>query len=321
MDPLLIATRALHYAGALSLLGVLGFAALIARDPPPQLMRQLRIAAQLSAALVLITAPFWLVVVAEQMSADTLALTVSTGVPKIVALHTQFGHALCLRFVLTLLLLPMIARLGKGRVLDRMALLLAAVGVAAIAWQGHAGAEFGRQAFIHLSADGVHLIAAGLWLGALLPLLLLLLRGASETDQQYEAAKRFSALGVVCVGALLPSGVVNTYFLVGSLSALIGTAYGQILLVKLTFVLAMLALAAVNHWQLVPRLATGDGYAARRIARHTAIEGTLGLGVIAIVAALGTMEPAMHGPIVWPFGSTSQIHPSSAMPVGHGHEN
>ena len=320
MDPLLIATRALHFAGALSLLGVLGFAASIARGPPPRLTRRLRIAALLSAALVLITAPLWLILVGEEMSADTLALTVFSDVPKTVLLETQFGHALGLRFVPTLLLLPLIARLGKDRVRDLTAALLAAASIAGIAWQGHAGAELGRHAAIHLAADVAHLIAAGLWLGALLPLLLLL-RGTSETSLQYEAAKRFSTLGVICVAALLPSGVVNTYYLVGSTAALIGTAYGQMLLLKLALVLSMLTLAAVNRWHLVPRLAVHDGGAARRIARHTAIEATLGLGVIAIVAALGTMEPAMHGPLVWPFGSAPQIHPSSGMPAGHIHEN
>jgi copper resistance protein D len=320
MDPLLIATRTLHFAGALSLLGALGFAAFIARDPPPRPMRQLRVVAQLSAALLLISAPLWLVLVAANMSADTLAATIASGVPKTVLLDTQFGHALGLRFVLTLLLLLLVARLGKDRVLDRMAAFLAAVSVVAIAWQGHAGAELGRDALIHLTADAAHLIAAGLWLGALLPLILLL-RGTTETDRQYEAARRFSTLGVICVAALLPSGIVNTYYLVGSVPALFGTDYGRILLLKVVLVLTMLAFAASNRWQLVPRLAIYDRGAARRIARHAAVEAALGLGVIAIVAALGSMEPAIHEPVGWPVSAVPPVGLSPAMPAGHVHED
>ena len=319
MDPLLIATRALHFAGALSLVGVLGFAAFIAVDPPPRLTRQLRIAAQLSAALLLLTAPLWLILAAESMSADTFAVTISGGVPKTVLLDTQFGHALGLRFVLTLLVLPLIVQLGRRRWLDGMATLIAAISVAAIAWQGHAGAELGRDAVIHLTADAAHLIAAALWLGALLPLMLLL-RGTTDRSRQYEAAKSFSTLGVVCVVALLPSGVVNAYYLLGSVAALIGTAYGRILALKLVLVLTMLALAALNRWQLVPRLARHNGDASRQIARHAAIEAALGLGVIVVVAALGTMEPAMHEPIVWPFGSGAPVDLPPAMPAGHVHE-
>jgi putative copper resistance protein D len=169
---------------------------------------------------------------------------------------------------------------------------------------------------IHLTADAAHLIAAGLWLGALPPLMLVL-RGMAEPGRQYEVTQRFSTLGIICVAALLASGIVNAYYLVGSVPALIGTAYGQILLLKLAFVLAMLAFAAVNRWLLVPRLATRDGRAAGRIARHTAIEAALGFGVIAIVAALGTMEPARHEAVVWPFGAASSIDSMPAMPAGH----
>ena len=50
MDLLLIATRTLQFASALSLAGVLGFAAFLAGDMPPLLAKQLRILARLSAA-------------------------------------------------------------------------------------------------------------------------------------------------------------------------------------------------------------------------------------------------------------------------------
>ena len=313
MDPLLIATRTLHFAAALSLVGVAGFAVFVVSDPAPRLARQLRSAAWLSAALLLVTAPLWIILIASDITGDTLAVTISSGAPRTVLLDTQFGHALGLRVALTLLLLPLIGRLGKNHALDRAAASIAAISVGAIAWQGHAGAGLGGHAVAHLSADVAHLIAAGFWLGALLPLMLAL-RGTAGTDRQYETAKRFSTLGVVCVTALLPSGIVNAYYLVGSVPALIGTAYGRILLLKLVFVVAMLALAGVNRWRFVPRLMVRDGRAARRIARHTAIEAALGFGVIAIVAALGTMEPARHEPVVLPFDSTPPADSRPAMP-------
>jgi len=318
MDPLLIAARALHFAGALSLLGVLGFAVFVAREPP-QIRQQLRVAAQLSAALMLITAPLWLVLVAEDMGSDTLAGALSGGAPKTALLHTQFGHALCLRFILTVVLVPLVARLGEHRRRDGVAFVIAAVSVAAIAWQGHAGDELGRDAMVHLTADATHLLAAGLWLGALLPLMLLL-RDVGEASRKHDAAARFSTLGLICVAALLASGIVNTYYLVGSVPALVGTAYGQMLLLKLVLVLTMLGLATINRWQLVPRLAARGGDAARRIARHSATEVALGLGVIAIVAMLGTMEPAMHEPIAWPFGSVPSNRSAPEMPAGHLHQ-
>ncbi|HWE74571.1 MAG TPA: copper homeostasis membrane protein CopD [Stellaceae bacterium] len=314
MDPLLIATRALHFAGALSLVGVLGFVVFVAGDLPPRRARGLRITAQLSAAVVLLTAPLWLILVATGMSADSLAATMSAGVPKVVLLDTQFGHALGLRFALTLSLLPLITRLGRQRIVDGIAALIAAASVAAIAWQGHGGAELGHAAIAHLTADVTHLIAAALWLGALLPLMMAL-RGTAEAREQYAIARRFSILGVVCVAALLASGIVNTYYLVGSVAALIGTIYGRTLVLKLALVAAMLALASVNRWKLVPRLAARDSNAGQRIARHSAIEAALGLSVLAIVAVLGTMEPAVHQAIVWPLPWRFGLDMIAAMPA------
>jgi putative copper export protein/mono/diheme cytochrome c family protein len=299
MDLPLVLARALHFAGALSLAGVLGFAALIVPEPSPRLARQLRIAAWVSAALLLLTAPFWLIVVGENMSGDTFVSSIAAHVPKIVLFETQFGRVLGLRFVLALSLLPLIARLGRKWVVDGLAAVLAAIGVAAIAWQGHAGAELGAQEVPHLTADVVHLVAASLWLGALLPLVLAL-RDIAGPHQRYAMASRFSTLGVYSVAALLTSGIVNAYYLVGSIAGLIGTTYGQILLVKLTLIAVMLVVASINRWVLVPCLATDGGDAARRLTRHTMVEAVIGLGVVCVVAVLGSLEPAVHESIVWP---------------------
>ncbi|HEY3919202.1 MAG TPA: copper homeostasis membrane protein CopD [Stellaceae bacterium] len=300
MDVPLVAARAVHFAGAISLTGVFGFAALIGGRTSPRLRARFARLGWISAAMALLVVPPWLLFVAQNMSADTLAATIASGTARTVLIDTQFGHVVVLRVVLLLALLPCIAWIGKRRSVDGIAATLAAVSLAAVAWQGHAGADFGWAGAIHLTADVTHVIAAGLWLGALLPLALLL-RDPSDIADRYVVARRFSSLGVICVAALLASGAVNTWYLVGSLPALLGTPYGQTLLAKLALVAALLMLAAINRWHLVPQLAAmRDDRAARRLARHAAIEAVLGLGVIAIVAALGTMVPAAHEQPWWP---------------------
>lgn len=64
----------------------------------------------------------------------------------------------------------------------------------------------------------------------------------------------FSRFGLVVVTVLLLTGLSNTWFLVGSLPGLVGTAYGQLLLLKIALVIAMAAVAAINRLVLVPRL-------------------------------------------------------------------
>jgi hypothetical protein len=113
------------------------------------------------------------------------------------------------------------------------------------------------------------------------------------------ATVRFSILGIVSVGTLLVTGIVNTYYLAGSVPALLHTDYGRLLLIKIALFLAMVAIAAVNRFRLTPQLLQDASIAAsrdalRQLRRNAAIETLAGAIIIAIVAALGTMPPGIH---------------------------
>jgi Copper resistance protein D len=58
------------------------------------------------------------------------------------------------------------------------------------------------------------------------------------------ATLRFSAFGVVAVGTLLVTGLINAFYLVGSIPALVGTNYGRLLAAKVALFFAMVAVAA-----------------------------------------------------------------------------
>jgi uncharacterized membrane protein len=148
----------------------------------------------------------------------------------------------------------------------------------------------------------LHLIAAAAWVGALLPLIVFF-AAASADDTSLAMARtataRFSILGIASVGTLLVTGIVNTFYLAGSVPALLHTDYGRLLLIKIALFLAMVAIAAVNRFRLTPQLLQQASIAAsrnalRRLRRNAVIEALAGATVIAIVAALGTMPPAIH---------------------------
>ena len=149
----------------------------------------------------------------------------------------------------------------------------------------------------------MHLLAAGAWLGGLVPLGFILLdyaRGVGERTVDVERILlRFSSMGYVAVATLIVSGLVNSWFLVGSVSNLLKTPYGQILLGKLTLFTAMLALAAANRFWLVPRMIEirDDSGAPAvwlgRLRHHVVGEQFLGLLVLLAVSILGTMRPAV----------------------------
>ena len=180
--------------------------------------------------------------------------------------------------------------------------MLAAAFAASIAWTGHAAAMEGLDGAIHLTSDALHLVAAGAWLGALWPLALLFAAARRAGDPgaaaiACQATRRFSILGMISVAAILATGAINTWEILGTAAFSIGTDYNRLLLVKIGLFLAMVAVAAYNRQRLTPQLSGAsdhDGRAMRRLQWNSLTEAGLGLLILAIVAVLGRMTPHMH---------------------------
>jgi putative copper resistance protein D len=191
----------------------------------------------------------------------------------------------------------------------------AATFLALLAFVGHAGATPGAAGQLHLTSDVLHLIAAGAWLGGLPLLALLLVSKPQPKGIAARAAARFSTLGVVGVVALLATGIVNSWMLLSSPRDLIATDYGRLLFLKIGLFAAMLTIAAVNRFYLTPRLAARP--ARRMLSRNSMAETALGCGVLLLVGALGTMEPAAHRHLpsldIPPDAAFVHIHTEQAM--------
>jgi len=328
MEGFLIAARFVHFTAAILLTGVFAFERFVA-DPAfrlfnaepageTRLRRRLGWLAWTSLALAVGSGGAWLVAVAAGMSGKPLGTTLSQGTVLIVLTRTQFGEDWLLRLAMAVLL--GFCLLGRGRRRWRVsgaigwtALLLAAAMLASLAWAGHGAATPGPAGDLHLAADFLHLLAAGLWLGTLPPFALLLAEARRIGDADWAAVartatRRYSALAVASVTVLLLGGLVNTWFLAGNVPALVGTEYGRLLLAKIGLFIAMLMVAAVNLLRLSPRVASAaDGTrdvvwrTVARLRRNALTEGALGLGVLAIVGALGTLPPGLHTEPGWPF--------------------
>lgn len=61
-------------------------------------------------------------------------------------------------------------------------------------------------------------------------------------------------MGYIAVATLIGSGLVNSWFLVGTVSGLLETPYGQFLMAKLVLFAGMLALAVSNRFWIFPSL-------------------------------------------------------------------
>lgn len=162
------------------------------------------------------------------------------------------------------------------------ALCLAAASFAA---SSHAAAAAPRW----LASGSLTLHAAALifWMGALLPLLLVLVSDCGAGA----AIRRFSAIAVPAVIVLLATGIVLADLQSGRLATLIGTDYGALLLAKLVGVSALLCLAAYNRVRLTPALVAGLPHASDKLRGTIAAEIVVGLLVIALAAGFRLTVP------------------------------
>ncbi len=222
--------------------------------------------------------------------ADSLAMTLHV-VPA-VGLHTQFGHWLLLRLLLLIAVLPLLCRDGIA-----IPMLLAGAALAVQPMLGHPGAIGGSVGTQLIASEALHLLAAGAWLGGLLPLFLAI--GRLPHAAAAAACHSFTPIGLASVLLLAGTAVMQTAALMGGLSGLLGTHYGQVALLKLGMFLVLLVLAAANRLVLTDRLADTSG--ARRLMRCSiAAEMVLGALVVIAAATLASLTPGTHEQPVWP---------------------
>jgi putative copper resistance protein D len=251
-----------------------------------------------SAVIVLFTALAMVPCVAAEMAAMSSA-AIDPLILRVVLLATEFGHAWCwhVGFAVALLLLCMLPQWLWQTATTMTAALLTLV---SLGWVGHATMDMGGVA-VHEVNQMVHLTAAGIWLGGLVPLGILLRRAARSGGDDYiplagAALPHFSQMGYIAVGLVVLTGLVNGIFLVGSVKALLTTPYGQLLLVKVSLFATMVGVALLNRFRLMPSLrqAASTMASLRALCRSVFIEQALGLLILAVVAVLGTWEPAIH---------------------------
>lgn len=252
------------------------------------------------ASLVVALGALAALVAQTAVMAGSLSEAVKPETLTMVATDTALGMGTVIRAGLALSALIMVAGLRQGRALWALMTLAGFLAVASFAWTGHGAATEGSGRLLHLAADIIHLVAAALWLGALVALTILLARRTAPDDQAIHRALRgFSTTGTLAVVLLVLSGAINTGFLVGPSRLMeLGTGlYGQLLIAKLALFALMLALAAGNRFRQTPALGLSLGAGEdpapviARLRRDVAAEAVAGALLLGVVAWMGTLPP------------------------------
>jgi len=233
-------------------------------------------------------------ILAAAMSGGPLA-QVDAATLSMLVTQTAAGSAFVIRLAATAAALALALQRSGHRAIVLAIVLCGAVALGSLAWSGHGVMDDGRVGTVHLVADIVHLLAAGVWIGALASLLWALITAGDGT---HRALAGFASVGTASVALVLASGLINSWLLVGPSNVLsLGTSlYGQLLLIKLALFACMTSLAVINRFRLTPALGaarTPDGalHALRRLRASLTLETFAAFAILGLVAWLGTLEP------------------------------
>jgi putative copper resistance protein D len=224
----------------------------------------------------------WLLVEAAHFGGDWAACCDADTLSAVV-FETGFGKLWLWRLLLAAALLPIVT-MERGPARDGLLVAVSAMLAGSLGLTGHAAMDTGPRGIAHQANHAAHLLAVGAWLGGLLPLARLLADRPAEALRA-DALHRFSTVGIIAVGVILVTGIVNTGMIAGSPIPSLATAWGRTLAVKLVLVAIMVSAALANRLILMP----GARYAA--IARLIVLEQALGLAVLAAASLLGTLPP------------------------------
>ena len=305
-DPLAL-IRAAHFAVTLLASGTVFFAALVigpTRLPQhfPILRMHMNMLVWAGLVLSILTGAMWGAWLAANILGESLAEVYLHGGAWSVFADTRFGWICSVRLVLAVLLgllvLDPAQRIGS--------IIVAAAFLALPAFASHAGATPGPRGDVHVVSDAVHLLSAGGWLGGLPAFVLVLWtalrrRKPGWYDFTIIVTRRFSWIAATSVGALLATGILNSWNLLDGPRDLWTTDYGRLIGFKIALLAAMVGFATVNKFRLTPRLPARA--ALRNLQRNSLAEIGLGLCVLVLVGYLGRLDPTVH------------VHPATTVPA------
>ena len=287
----LAVVRFTHFMGAMLTFGVSIYLWAYA---PERLRLALSPAARrvaLAASLIaLVTAILWLQLEAASMAGDPSAALDASTIGAVIG-DTAFGNAWAAHCVLAAALAAVVVfgpRDRWGPAALASGALLASLGLV-----GHAAMQSGVEGVLHRLNHAAHLLAAGAWLGGLIPFAMCL-RAFETRDLRLDSVNTmmgFSFWGQLVVAAVVLTGIANIAMTSGHPPIPPTTPYRALLVAKIVIVAVMISLALVNRFVLAPRIEAS--VRALAVLRSTcAAEIALGSLVVALVSVFALLDPA-----------------------------
>ena len=233
-SPAAVATRGLLYLGLVLLLGAAFVAVWVARGTPANLLA-------MAAAGWVLTAIGTIGVVGVQWTESAAPLE---DLPS-----TSIGLAALARVLSLGVTALALAGLAVARSLaNRRGWLLvgaaAAAGFAVDVLTGHAAAASATP--LQGTTQWLHGIAAGIWLGGLAGLLLVL--PSTPSAERLPMARRFSFWAGIALAIMIVTGAIRAITEIGTIEALVTTDFGRVVIAKSAVLLGLALLGAFNRF-------------------------------------------------------------------------
>lgn len=296
--------RFAHYTLLLGLFGITAFRCIGLRETLAQRPQCKDNGALALAAVVapVLTITLMFLSIAAMMAQPVWQLEWTTT--EAMVMSTSIGWAFAVRLVV-LLAAAILMVFGRTSSAVSVATLLFGLALTTLAWNGHAAATEGTLGTVHRLNDAAHLLAAGLWIGAIGWFVHLtevvhrqphLFAPVSLLSDMH----RFAPLGLLLVCVVGFTGLVNAQLIFGLQNSadVLKTNYGWLLVAKIALVGFMLLFAARNALlgRRLPAAPHSVDISSTLAKLRTSLAGevTLALAVLGLVAFIGMMSPLGH---------------------------
>ncbi|WP_372733060.1 CopD family protein [Novosphingobium sp.] len=297
------ALRFAQYVVLLGLFGIVAFRVVrLRRVVPDTSMTSFRAIAVAAMMAPILSLAVMLASVAAMMGQPIQDLELATV--QAMVLMTDTGTAFLARMVLLALGLAAVLFIRPITPQHILAAWCYGLALVTFAWSGHAAATGGTFGLVHRLNDGLHLLAAGLWIGAIGWFTILVLAAHKNPDRVKpedlrDAMESFAPLGITLVVVVAVTGVLNSHLVFGLENSMdvLGTTYGWLLAAKVLAV-ALMVMCAARNARLVRRsfIVQSGRQAATDVTlvavrSSLAVELLLAIFVVMLVAFTGLASP------------------------------
>lgn len=281
-------TRSLHLLSVMTLFGAASFGWLLRARLTSETGLPRKLFA-LCAAIGIATALASLGFVAANMT-DNPAAMLDLRILGDVVGKTLFGELALIRILLLLAVLLVAWFSPKG--LLSAGCVLAGGALFLLGPTSHASAAVADQfKYVFAASDGVHLLAAGFWVGGLVALVPPLLAKPRDPARLLAQLRLFSRWATAAVALLVLAGIANAIAILDVRGMAWSPAYLTWLALKIVLAALMVALALTNRLSLMPGLARGESEAAQSLPLTVFAELGCAVAILMVVGILGLTSP------------------------------